>query len=158
MEKNHFIAVGGFVTNEKKEVLLIKSPLRGWEFPGGMVEPGESLTEALIREVKEESGINVSITGIIGLYKNMEADIVNIDFCCTYESGELSTSDESIETGWFCIEDAKRMITYPLYAARFSNMISDSEKVFCSAFLKSSFAFTEIMELPVGTGIGKDKN
>ena len=72
MEKNHFIAVGGFVTNEKKEVLLIKSPLRGWEFPGGMVEPGESLTEALIREVKEESGINVSITGIIGLYKNME--------------------------------------------------------------------------------------
>ncbi len=80
MEKNHFVAVGGFVTNEKKEVLLIKSPLRGWEFPGGMVEPGESLTEALIREVKEESGVNVSIKGIIGLYKNIEADIVNIDF------------------------------------------------------------------------------
>jgi len=57
MEKNHLVAVGGFITNEKKEVLLIKSPLRGWEFPGGMVEPGESLTEALIREVKEVRGI-----------------------------------------------------------------------------------------------------
>jgi 8-oxo-dGTP diphosphatase len=42
MEKNHFVSVAGITTNEKNEVLLIKHPQRGWEFPGGMVEPGEN--------------------------------------------------------------------------------------------------------------------
>lgn len=50
----HFVSVAGLVTNENKEILLIKSPWRGWEYPGGMVESGETLQEALIREIKEE--------------------------------------------------------------------------------------------------------
>jgi len=41
MEKNHFVAVAGIVTSEENIVLLIKNPQRGWEFPGGMIEPGE---------------------------------------------------------------------------------------------------------------------
>ena len=53
----HTVAVGGFVTNVKNEVLLVKSPCRGWKFPGGVVETGESLTQALIREIQEESGL-----------------------------------------------------------------------------------------------------
>ncbi|BBF45331.1 hypothetical protein lbkm_4098 [Lachnospiraceae bacterium KM106-2] len=40
-------------------MLLLKSPRRGWGYPGGMVEPGETLEEALHREIKEETGVNV---------------------------------------------------------------------------------------------------
>lgn len=86
MDKNHFVSVAGLVTNQKNEVLLVKNPLRAWEFPGGMVEPGETLQEALKREIFEESGIHVIITRFIGIYKNVESDIVNLDFCCKYES------------------------------------------------------------------------
>jgi 8-oxo-dGTP diphosphatase len=150
MEKNHFVAVGGFVTNNYNEVLLVKSPWRGWEFPGGMVEQGESLQEALVREIIEESGIKATINGIIGIYKNIENDIVNIDFRCTFESGELSTSEESVEVGWFSIDDAKKMITYPLYISRFSNMIAYNSKVYCNAFRNNPFSFTDIIELSVG--------
>lgn len=150
MEKNHFVAVGGFVTNNYNEVLLVKSPWRGWEFPGGMVEQGESLQEALVREIIEESGVRATINGIIGIYKNIENDIVNIDFRCTFESGELSTSEESVEVGWFSIDDAKKMITYPLYISRFSNMIAYNSKVYCNAFRKNPFSFTDIIELSVG--------
>ena len=80
MNYTHFVSVAGLVCNENEEILLIKSPWRGWEYPGGMVDPGETSQEALIREIKEEAGVDVEITGFIGLCKNIEKDIVNIDF------------------------------------------------------------------------------
>ena len=67
MNYTHFVSVAGLVVNDKDEILLIKSPNRGWEYPGGMVEPGEALQAALIREIKEETGINAEIIGFIGL-------------------------------------------------------------------------------------------
>lgn len=79
MEYTHFVSVAGLVSNDKGEVLLINSPRRGWEYPGGMVEPGETFEEALLREIREEAGVYVEITGFIGLCKNVERDIVNID-------------------------------------------------------------------------------
>ena len=54
---------------------MIKSPDRGWEYPGGVVEFGESLEAALIREIKEESGVDVEIIGFVGLCKNIERKI-----------------------------------------------------------------------------------
>ena len=71
MEYNHFVSVAGLVMNDKDEVLLINSPNRGWEYPGGMVESGETLSEALIREIKEETGVDAEITGFIGICKNI---------------------------------------------------------------------------------------
>ena len=45
-----------------------------------MIEPGESFQEALHREVREESGVEIEITGFVGICKNLERNIVNIDF------------------------------------------------------------------------------
>ena len=106
MNYTHFVSVAGLVTNDNGEVLLIKSPRRGWEYPGGMVEPGETFEDALLREVKEESGIDVEIMGFIGLCKNIEIDVVNIDFVCKAIGGQLTTSDESSEVMWAKKEDA----------------------------------------------------
>lgn len=57
----HIVAAGALVTNEKDEVLLVKNPHRGWEFPGGQVENGEDLIEGITREVFEESGDRKSV-------------------------------------------------------------------------------------------------
>ena len=65
MQHTHFVSVAGLVTNETGEVLLIKSPNRGWEYPGGMVEVGESLEIALYREIQEETGWFVKETVIL---------------------------------------------------------------------------------------------
>ena len=139
MNYTHFVSVAGFVTNNHGEVLLVKSPRRGWEYPGGMIEPGETFQAALLREVKEESGIDVVITGFIGICKNIEKDVVNIDFVCKAIGGELTTSDESLETIWVKPEDALGMITFPLTRKRFENMLSGSEQVHCFCFRRDPF-------------------
>lgn len=143
----HIVAVGGLVLNDEGLVLLVKHPRRGWEFPGGMVELGETLPEALIREIWEESGAHVEVTGIVGLYKNIVKNVLNVDFICRYKSGELTTSDESEEVGWFTIDQANDMIIHPLYIPRFKNMIDNRGKFHCSAFKALPVEFTEEIEL-----------
>jgi len=139
MNYTHFVSVAGLVTNDNGEVLLIKSPRRGWEYPGGMVEPGETFQEALVREVKEESGVDVEIIGFIGVCKNIEKDVVNIDFVCKAIGGELTVSEESSEVLWVKKEDALSMITFPLTKKRLENMLSESKQVHCFCFKREPF-------------------
>lgn len=139
MNYTHFVSVAGLVTDDGENILLVKSPRRGWEYPGGLVEPGETLQDALIREIKEESGIEVKITGFIGLCKNIEKDSVNIDFTCKPIGGRLATSDESTEVMWVNKEKALEMITFPLTRKRLENMLSGSEQVNCFCFKKEPF-------------------
>ena len=139
MNYTHFVSVAGLVSNENNEILLIKSPRRGWEYPGGMVELGETFQDALIREVKEEAGIDVEITGFIGLCKNVEKDVVNIDFTCKAIGGKVTTSDESSEVRWVNKEDALSLITFPLTRKRLENMLSGSDKVCCFCFKREPF-------------------
>ena len=139
MNYTHFVSVAGLVSNDNGEILLIKSPRRGWEYPGGMVEPGETFQEALIREIKEEAGVDVEITGFIGLCKNIEKDVVNIDFSCKYIKGELATSNESSDVKWVQREKALDMVTFPLTRKRLENMLSENNKVNCFCFKREPF-------------------
>lgn len=135
----HFVSTAGLVMNDKEEVLLLNSPWRGWEFPGGMVEPHETLQKALIREIEEETGIQVEIIGFCGMNKNVEMDIVNIDFICKYISGNLKTSEESKEVKWVSKLKALEMVQYPLNKKRLSNMLSYKQQMYCFGFTKEPF-------------------
>lgn len=139
MNYTHFVSVAGLVSNDNGEILLIKSPRRGWEYPGGMVEPGETFQEALIREIKEETGVDAEIIGFIGLCKNVEKDVVNIDFVCKYIGGELTTSNESSNVKWVQREKALDMVTFPLTRKRLENMLSENDKVNCFCFRRDPF-------------------
>lgn len=88
-------------------MLLIKGPRRGWEIPGGQVEIGEPLTEAVIRETKEDSGIDVEIIKFCGIFKNLQSSICNI-YCFLAKpiGGVPTTSPESPEVGFFPIKAA----------------------------------------------------
>lgn len=151
MNYTHFVSVAGLVTNDNGEILLVKSPRRGWEYPGGMVEPGETFQDALLREIKEEAGIDVQITGFIGLCKNVEKDVVNIDFTCRAVGGRLATSDESTEVRWIKREDALDMITFPLTKKRLKNMLSGSDQVNCFCFKREPFEIVAEDRYPVGS-------
>ena len=124
MEYTHLVSVAALITNEKGEILLVNSPWRGWEYPGGLIEPGETFQEALHREIREEAGVEVEITGFVGICKNLERNIVNIDFTARYIGGELTTSEESTEVIWATPEQAMELITFPLTQKRLQNMLS----------------------------------
>ena len=151
MEHTHLVSVAALVTNDKGEILLVNSPWRGWEYPGGLIEPGESFEAALKREVREESGVEIEITGFVGICKNVARDIVNIDFTARYTSGELTTSDESTEVGWFAPEKAMEIITFPLTKKRLANMLSGDKTVHLFGFhYENGFETVEELEYPVG--------
>ncbi|MGC6590525.1 NUDIX hydrolase [Paenibacillus sp. Dod16] len=67
----HIVAKGGFVEDGQGNILLVKTRDGGWVYPGGQVEVGENLIEGLIREIKEESGNDSSVSYLIGVYSNL---------------------------------------------------------------------------------------
>lgn len=150
MTPTHFVSVAALVTNDKGEILLVNSPWRGWEYPGGLIEPGETFQEALKREVREESGVEIEITGFVGICKNIEKNIVNIDFTARYISGELRTSDESTDVIWTTAEKAMEMITFPLTKKRLRNMLSACKEATLFCFRREPFEITEDSNFPLG--------
>ena len=147
----HFVSVAALVTNDRGEILLVKSPWRGWEYPGGLIEPGETFREALHREVREEAGVEIEITGFVGICKNVERNIVNIDFTAKYLSGELRPSEESTEVIWATPEEAFKLIQFPLTRKRLENMLSGREEATLFCFEREkSFRVTEDHNYAVG--------
>ncbi len=136
----HIVAAGAMVTNEKGEVLLVKNPRRGWEFPGGQVENGEDLIQAVIREVKEEAGVDIKVISLAGVYSNTKSYLgwdnktfvptkVIFDFIAEYIDGELKTSEESIEVGWFEKDQVMDLITEPYIRDRMNDMLEYKGKI-----------------------------
>lgn len=151
MKHNHFVSVAALVTNERGQILLVNSPWRGWEYPGGLIESGETFQEALHREIREEAGVEIEITGFVGICKNTERDIVNIDFTAQYISGELRTSEESTEVIWASPEEALEMVTFPLTRMRLENMLSGREEASLFCFKREQgFSVTENNNFTVG--------
>ena len=150
MNPTHLVSVAGLVTNDRGEILLVNSPWRGWEYPGGLIEPGETFEQALRREIREEAGVEIEILRFVGICKNVEKDIVNIDFACRYVSGELTTSEESTEVIWATPEKAMDMITFPLTKKRLANMLSGSNQACLLGFKREPFTVVEELRLEVG--------
>lgn len=151
MEYTHLVSVAAMVHNDRGEILLVNSPWRGWEYPGGLIEPGETVEAALRREIREEAGVEVEIERFVGICKNVERNIVNIDFVCRYVGGELTTSEESTEVIWAAPERAMELITFPLTKKRLKNMLSgDKEAHFFGFRRENGFEVVEDLAFPVG--------
>lgn len=98
--------------------------------PGGQVEEGESLKEAAIRETKEETGIDVEIIKFCGIFQNVNKSICNTLFLAKPVGGELTTSPESLEVGFYPIEQALEMVTILNFRQRIEYCLDESKHPF----------------------------
>lgn len=90
------------VFNKKGEVLLVKRrDVPYWEFPGGKMDQGETLTKTATREAFEESGYTVAVTREIGVYHQKYIGFDTHLFEAKLVSGKPATSRETTAVGWY---------------------------------------------------------
>ncbi|MGW5414660.1 NUDIX hydrolase [Actinomadura geliboluensis] len=111
-------SVNVVVENDKGEILMIRrTDNDNWALPGGAIDLGESVTQAAIRETKEETGIDIEITGLLGIYSDPKHVIhytsnnevrqeFSILLAARLIAGERCTSDESSEVLWIPVKKA----------------------------------------------------
>ncbi|SFD61475.1 NUDIX hydrolase [Bacillus sp. UNCCL81] len=110
----HIVSVFAYLTNSKDEVLLVKTHWRSdtWELPGGQVEEGESLSEAVSRELLEETGIVIRPVGITGVYYNVTKSLLSVGFYAEYVGGKLRIQPKEIKEGSFIRLDESNIDQY----------------------------------------------
>lgn len=118
-ERPHSVSVAGVIVDERDRALLIKRRDNGhWEPPGGVVEAGETLPDALQREVLEETGLKIALPATLtGVYKNMTGLIVSLVFRCRAIDGQPTTGDETKALHW-ATRDEVTQLANEAYAIR----------------------------------------
>jgi 8-oxo-dGTP diphosphatase len=110
------VGVGAIIIEASRVVLVRRShpPLQAeWSIPGGVVEVGELVREAAIREAREETGLTVEPGELLGVYdrvlrdadKRVQYHYVLIDLLCRRVAGEIAAASDAAEVRWFSREE-----------------------------------------------------
>lgn len=132
----HTVSGAAVISNGEGKYLLVKHPRRGWEIPGGIIDEGESVIEGTLREVREEAGVEVEITGFAGFYQRLNSvpghngvkiipPTVDLVFKAKYVSGEPHISEEHLDIGWFTADGALKAITHANMHLKFENALQN---------------------------------
>jgi ADP-ribose pyrophosphatase YjhB (NUDIX family) len=114
----HSVSVAGVTFDDTGRVLLIKRRDNGqWQAPGGILEIPETFEAGVAREVQEETGVEVTVDRLTGVYKNIRKGVVALVYRCSPVGGNPMPSEESIEVVWVDLEAAIRRMT-PAFAIR----------------------------------------
>jgi nucleoside triphosphatase len=114
--------VGALILNKENKALLLKSnKWRGyWVIPGGHIELGEDMEDALRREIKEETNLNIRGIKLLGLQQcvysgnfHERKHFIFIDFICRTEESGVALNDEHQEYKWVALEETKNMPLEP---------------------------------------------
>lgn len=113
------VGVGAVIVRDGKALLIKRGhePRKGeWSLPGGLVELGESLLDALLREVKEETGLDVTVGPHVETFDRIHRDaggrvrfhFLIVDYLCMPASGEPVAGTDADEVAWAGADELDR--------------------------------------------------
>lgn len=118
-DRRPILGVGGVLQDDRGRLLVVRRgnpPARGrWTLPGGKVERGERLAEAVRRELSEETGLDVDVGDLVGVTEVVAEDrhYVIVDLWATVVGGELRAGDDAAEVRWMGRGDLEEVGTTP---------------------------------------------
>ena len=126
----HIIAAAGIGINEKDEVLMVKTHNYDWVFPGGQVEVGENVIDALKREIMEEAGVDIEVGEVFCIASNTKKypgyngvkeipTKIMLDFICKAKGGVPRPSEENSESIYVPKDKVLDMIKAPAIIERY---------------------------------------
>jgi ADP-ribose pyrophosphatase YjhB (NUDIX family) len=129
-------AASAVVVNDEQKILLQRRTDNDlWSLPGGAMEIGESITQTLVREVREESGLYVEPVRLVGIYTDPRHVIAysngevrqqfSICFACRVIGGQLRHSDESTEVAFFAPEELDGLSIQPSIRLRLEHYLEN---------------------------------
>lgn len=125
-QRIHSVSVAGVVIDQAGRVLVVQRRDNGrWEAPGGILERDETFEEGVAREVAEETGVDVEVEHLTGVYKNMTRGIVALVYRCRPLAGHARPTAESIAVEWIEPARVEELMT-AAYAIRILDALDPS--------------------------------
>ncbi len=133
-------AATAIVKNEAGEILLQRRKDNAlWALPGGVMEIGESIGETVVREVREETGLEVAPKYLVGIYSNPRHIIAYSNgeirqqfalcFACEITGGELAVNEESFEVAFFSPEEIEQLAMHESTRLRIHHYLTQKDPV-----------------------------
>lgn len=136
--RNFRIAVSALIFNGGQILLALRRDIGWWNLPGGGMEIGETVEEAVHREVLEETGLEIEIEQLVGVYSKPQKQEVVLTFRCHAIGGTPIATEESSECRYFAPTDLPRNML-PKHRQRVEDALLHQEK----AVLRNQLSRTE---------------
>lgn len=119
-QKDHpWLGIDAIILNaDKTKVLLIKRSSKAyhgmWGFPSGKMKWGEEVRETVVREVKEETGLDIEVVRFVGRYydkrgRHPSKTMICLPHLCRITGGRLKASSDALDVKWFPLQKVKAM-------------------------------------------------
>ena len=125
------IGVFAIIHDDDRRVLLCHRRDHDlWNLPGGVLEHGEAPWDGVIREVREETGLEVDVSRLAGVYSKPEANDLVFSFLCRRTGGEIALSDEADRIQFFRADELPAN-TIPKQVERIADFFRDTGTAVC---------------------------
>lgn len=115
----HRVGAFAVIRDDRDRVLISRRSDSGWyNLPGGGVEPHESAGDGLVREVREETGLQVEIGRLVGVYSKPQKHEIVLVFEARVIGGTMQPSDEADQHDWVTIDDLSNYRVLPKHLER----------------------------------------